>query len=278
MVEESSVFLPIIAAHQITATNIALGVIAFIAFSMTASAIYIINDVADLEDDRAHPRKRRRPFAAGDLAPATGLVVAGGLLLCGMILGLALSWAMLGVLVFYILVTTAYTFLLKRWPIFDVVTLAGLYTLRVFAGAIATGIALSSWLLLFSICIFLSLGIVKRISEVRLVEMRDDGKTAVRGYTIADANLLLSMSMASGYGATLVFALYAASPDVQVLYQSPVILFAVCPLLFLWISRAVLIANRGEMDDDPLVFAVTDKFSMATGAAIAGLLALGAQF
>lgn len=272
------IFLPILAAHQFTAGVISDAVIAFAAFSIIASGVYITNDVFDIQADRAHPKKRLRPFAAGDLSPVDGMVAAAGFFLIGAALSLYLSFAFALVILFYFIVTNVYTFYLKKEPVFDVLTLGGLYTLRIFAGAVATGLEISDWMLLFSTFLFLSLAIVKRVAELRLVELSAKKKPAGRGYTVDDTLMLVSMALASGYGASLVFALYVTSPAIQPLYTSPKVVFAVCPLLILWVSRAVFLAHRGKMHDDPLVYAVRDPMSLAISAAMVAFLTWGALF
>ncbi|MEL6980376.1 MAG: UbiA family prenyltransferase, partial [Pseudomonadota bacterium] len=266
------VFLPVLAAHQLEPASWLGAAIAFLCFSLVASGVYLVNDVFDIQDDRRHPRKRARPFAAGALSPLIGLGAAGAFWLAGAVIALLLSPVFAPILLLYWLTTNAYTFALKRLPLVDVFTLGGLYTLRVFAGAAAASLLVSNWMLLFSIFIFLSLAIVKRVAELRVSEQ--DGKSAAsgRGYATGDIAMLTGMSLASGYGAALVFALYASSPAVAGLYESPSILFAACPLLLFWISRAVMIAHRGEMHDDPLVFALRDKISLTATFLIALVL------
>jgi len=264
------VFLPLLAAHDFGGVWPALA--AFVAFSLTASSVYVLNDIADLAADRAHPRKRRRPFAAGDLSVGAGLRLAAGLLLGAVAVALGFAPLLfLGVLALYYAVTFAYSFWLKRRLIIDVITLAGLYTIRIVAGAAACAIVLSPWMLGFSMFLFLALAAVKRQAE--LVDMIAEGKDerAGRGYVPDDLPVIRAMALAAGYAAVLVFALYISSEEVTALYSRPEALWLVCPLLLYWISRMVMVTHRGRMTDDPIVYAATDKVSLAlvvAGAAI----------
>jgi 4-hydroxybenzoate polyprenyltransferase len=249
------VFLPMLAAHDASALPAALA--AFVAFCLTASSVYLLNDLVDLQADRAHPRKRRRPFAAGRLPIAFGLVAAPALLLLAA--AVALIWtppAFLGALAVYYLGTFAYSFWLKRKALVDVLTLAGLYTARIIGGAAATGLSLSPWMLGFSLFLFLALAAVKRQAE--LAQQAEGAKTAGRGYQTSDLPLLREMALASGFAAVMVFALYINSEAVTSLYARPELLWLICPLLLYWIGRMVLMTHRGYMDDDPIVFAAKD--------------------
>ncbi len=255
-------FLPVLAAHDLTAFwAVVLG---FLAFCCTASAVYIINDLLDLSADRAHPRKRLRPFAAGELTALTGLAMAGGLLGLALLLGLMTgNPAFLGVLAIYLAITFAYSLSLKRKLLVDVLTLAALYTIRIVAGGVATALVLSPWLLGFSMFLFLSLAAVKRQAELmdQLVTGRE---SSGRAYQVEDLPILRSLALSSGTAAILVLALYIASDDVQVLYGWPEVLWLVCPIILYWNLRMVMIAHRGHMTDDPIVFAAKDRISQLT--------------
>lgn len=255
------VFVPILAAHQITAEAIWSSLLAFVAFSLTASGVYILNDLLDLAADRAHPRKCRRPLASGRLRVAHGTWLAPLLLLGGLAFELPLGGNFIIVLVAYFAATTLYSLYLKRRMLIDICTLAGLYTLRIVAGGVATGIPLSVWLLAFSMFIFFSLAAVKRQAE--LVDSVAAGKeqTSGRGYLAGDLPLIAGMATASGYVSVLVLALYVNSPDVLELYSSPSALWGICAVLLYWISRMVMVTHRGNMHDDPLVYAVRDPVS-----------------
>lgn len=268
------VIVPVAAAHRLSEVDVlGASLIAFLAFSLCASSVYLLNDMLDLEADRQHPRKCKRPFASGQLSLVHGLVGAPLLLLGAFTVAAAcLPGAFLLLLVTYYGVTVAYSFGLKRLVMIDVLTLAGLYTIRIVAGAAATGIELSFWLLLFAIFVFLSLAIVKRYAELRTA--REAGKLSAsgRGYQVDDLNLLQSLGAASGYISVLVLALYVNSPDIADLYHHPKAVWALCPIMLYWISRVWLKTYRGRMNDDPLVFALRDPVSVLTGLAGAVVL------
>jgi 4-hydroxybenzoate polyprenyltransferase len=271
------VFLPMLAAHDLSGLVPVLA--AFVAFSLTASSVYLVNDILDLPADRAHPRKRFRPFAAGEIAIRDGVLLAGGLVAAAVAISLALAPPLfLGVLALYYVTTFAYSFWLKRKLTIDVITLAALYTLRILGGAAAASVVLSPWMLGFSMFLFLSLAAVKRQAELTDLAQSGKSQTAGRAYETDDLPVLRSMALSAGYAAVLVFALYIDSENVAELYARPEVLWLVCPLLIYWISRIVMKTHRGLMTDDPIVYAATDRISQITvllGAAIflvAGLL------
>lgn len=253
-------FLPMLAAHQPGAfLSVLLG---FVAFCLTASAVYVVNDLIDLTADRAHPRKYRRPFAAGDLSAATGVFMSGGLLGLALIFGLMTgNPAFLGVLALYLVSTFLYSLWLKRRLIVDVLTLAGLYTVRIIAGGTAASVMLSPWMLGFSMFLFLALAAVKRQGE--LMDQMQSGRTSLgRAYEVDDLPILRGLALTTSNAAVLVLALYLSSDDVQALYSRPEYLWLVCPLLLYWTTRMVMKTHRGLMTDDPIVFAVTDRISL----------------
>lgn len=267
------IFLPVVADHNVDSLAWQKAVIAFAAFSLVASSAYLLNDLLDLKADRAHPRKRNRPLASGALPLAHGSLMAPGLLVLGFALAaLTLSPLFVGVLAFYFALTTVYSIKLKRKLIIDICTLAGLYTVRIFAGGAATDTPLSVWLLAFSIFFFFSLAAVKRQTE--LVENVDLGSQRVKGrsYRVEDLHFVAMMAIAAGYVAVLVLALYIDAISVQNLYQSPVFLWGVCPVLLYWISRMVMLTQRGLMHDDPIVFAMRDRVSHICGLVILVIL------
>lgn len=267
------IFVPAAAAHQLSnITTLSRSLLAFVIFSLCASSVYLLNDMLDLEADRQHPRKSKRPFASGDLSLMFGLVAAPVLLLTALGLALLLPIKFLGVLAGYYVATMAYSFGLKRVVMIDVLMLAGLYTVRIVAGAEATAIPLSFWLSIFSIFIFLSLAMVKRYAE--LYVMREQGKLTAsgRGYHTDDLPLMQTLGGASGYLSVLVLALYVNSPDITPLYRHPKLVWLLCPILLYWISRIWMQTHRGDMHDDPLVFALKDRVSLLTGAAGAFVL------
>jgi 4-hydroxybenzoate polyprenyltransferase/phosphoserine phosphatase len=268
------VFVPLIAAHKVTELPL-LGqvVAAFVAFSLCASAVYVLNDLLDVQNDRRHPRKRYRPFAAAALPVPFGFVMAALLLT----LSFAIAWAtqpslFLALLGGYLALTTAYSFVLKTAPVLDVVVLASLYALRLLAGGVAVSIVLSEWLLLFALFLFLSLALVKRYTELKAMTTLDDRPLAGRGYQAEDASLLQAAGICSGFIAVLVLALYINSRDVTVLYTHPRVLWGLCIVLLFWITRMWFRAHRGSMDDDPIVGAVRDPTSYAAAAVGAFLL------
>ncbi len=255
------VFLPMFAAHQLDMVTVTQSLLAFVIFSMVASSIYVLNDLLDLRSDRAHPRKRERPFAAGTIPIAHATFMIAGLMGAGLILSLFLGWYFLLVMLIYFAVTTAYSLWLKRKAIVDIGTLAGLYTIRIVAGAVATGIPLSMWLLAFSVFFFFSLATVKRQAELTDSAARGKLKASGRGYLVDDLPVLVMMAVASGYVSILVLALYIQSPFVSKLYGTPKVLGVICGVLLYWVSRVILLAHRGQMHDDPVVFAARDRTS-----------------
>jgi 4-hydroxybenzoate polyprenyltransferase len=267
-------FVPAVLDHRLLDGPVMLKAgLAFAAFCCAASGGYVLNDLLDLEADRWHPTRRKRPFAAGLLSRSTGLF------LCTVLLGLALAIAFAtlplqftGVLVLYVSLTTAYSVWLKRIPVLDVLLLAAFYTLRVLAGLAATQVRFSTWFLAFSMFLFLSLAFVKRYAE--LARVRESAGTVVprRGYVSSDGEWMASFGAASGYLSVLVLALYINSDEVVALYRRPLALWLLCPLLLYWISRIWLLAHRGRMHDDPIVAALRDPASYAIGLGIAAIL------
>jgi 4-hydroxybenzoate polyprenyltransferase/phosphoserine phosphatase len=269
------VFLPVIAGHSFLDPVVLIAaILAFGAFSVAASSAYIINDLLDLPGDRDHPRKRNRPFAAAQIPILHGLALSATLMLAAVVLAMLLPWRFAFVLGSYVALTFGYSLLLKRRLLIDVIVLGGLYTIRVLGGVVATGEQQSPWLLMFSLFLFLSLAAVKRCSE--LVARREAGKPAPlgRGYVIADLAVLFPLAAAAGYGAVLVVTLYLSSPEVTQLYAHPMRMWMICPLLLYWISRVLIISNRNELHDDPVIFALTDRISWVVGALVAGVIAV----
>lgn len=265
------IFFPLLAAHLFSTLALGQAFVAFLAYSLVASSVYLLNDLLDLASDRAHPRKRKRPLASGALPLATGMALVPVLLFAGLALSLTLAPLFLLVICGYYLLTIAYSLWLKRRPIIDICTLASLYTLRVTAGAAATGLALSVWLLAFSAFLFFALAAVKRQAE--LVDMAQRGLQSVagRGYRVSDLPVVTQMATASGFVAVLVLMLYVNEPTVLTLYTAPVLIWGACLVLLYWIARMVLIAQRGEMEDDPVVFAARDRVSQIAFVVIVGL-------
>jgi 4-hydroxybenzoate polyprenyltransferase/phosphoserine phosphatase len=267
------VFVPIIADPAHGGWEWGWVLSAFAAISLVASAGYVINDLLDLADDRSHPRKRNRPFASGALSVATGTILAPALLILGLGIAAAVSLELTAVVLVYFLMTMAYSLRLKRHSIIDICMLAGLYTIRIVAGGIAVGISLSVWLLAFSMFTFFSLAAAKRLGE--LSDADAAGRTVTRrGYTLEDRRILSQMAISAGYVGVLVLALYIDEPTVQERFGAHRMFWGVCALLIFWISRLTLVANRGQMDDDPLIWAIKDPVSRATVLVVAVLVAL----
>lgn len=259
------VFLPMLAGHHFKPAAIAAAILAFMCFSLAASSAYIVNDLLDLPADREHPRKRDRPFAAGAVPIQHGIVLAAALLAVAIGGALAVSIEFLAVLALYVVATLTYSFFLKRKPIVDVITLGGLYTIRVLGGVVAVDAKQSPWLLMFCLFLFLSLALVKRCSELVAIQARGRLDISGRGYRVGDLGILSALGASAGYGAVLVVTLYLASPDVAKLYTYPTRMWLICPLLLFWISRILLLSHRGEMHDDPVVFAISDRTSWIVG-------------
>ena len=262
------VFAPLIAAHSIEFEEWFAGFIGFIAFNLISSSVYVLNDLLDLAADRQHPRKRIRPFAAGDVPIKFGLLTIPVLILLGVFVASNLPSTFALVLAAYFVITLFYSFFLKRRALVDIITLTGLYTLRVIAGAAATGLLLSPWIVAFCLFLFLALAAIKRQTE--LVSNLSLGQlgTIGRDYRVDDLLIIVMIALSSGCISVLVFALYINSPVVLSLYSSPWFLWGACPVLLYWIIRLVLLAHRGEMHDDPVIFATKDTVSLFCGAII----------
>jgi 4-hydroxybenzoate polyprenyltransferase len=269
-------FVPVVLDHKLLdAPTMAKAFTAFAAFCCAASSAYVLNDILDIEADRRHPAKRHRPFTSGTLRPAIGIVLVPALIA----LAYALSWSTLSdrfiqLLTIYIALTAAYSLYLKRVAVVDVLLLAGLYTLRVLAGVAAAHVRFSTWLLAFSMFLFLSLAFLKRYTEVSALSPADGDQVRRRGYLRGDREWLGSMGGASGYLSVLVLALYINSEQVVALYRTPLYLWLACPLLLFWTSRMWLLAHRGRIHDDPIVATVLDPMSYVTGALLALVLYL----
>lgn len=270
-------FIPPLAAHQFgSLDNVIHSIIAFCVFCLAASSVYILNDLIDVADDRYHHRKRQRPFAAGDLSLLAGWLLWPVLLVLACVIALlTLPTYFCAVLALYFMLTMAYSFRLKQLAILDVITLAVLYTLRIIAGAVAIYTPLSLWMLAFSMFLFLSLAFIKRFSELKLArEAGREMQVKGRGYVHKDLEIISSMGVGSGYLSVLVLALYIQDVHTVELYPSPHFILLACPLLLYWISRAWLIADRGQMHDDPIIFAIKDKVSWIVAVCFLGAFCL----
>jgi 4-hydroxybenzoate polyprenyltransferase len=270
-VKNALVFVPILTAHALTETAAWVGgVLMFLAFCFTASAIYLVNDLLDIAADRAHPRKRLRPFARGAVPLPVGVAAAGVLLVAG--LALALIGHVAWVVALYALMSISYSFGLKQLPLVDVFMLGGLYTIRLFGGGEATGHRLSLWLLGFSSFLFLSLALLKRVEEMMSLSSVGGSKAARRGYSATDTPILQLFGVASAFASSIVLALFVQSEATAQNYASPSLLWFVVPLLLFWQCRMWLSGARGYMHHDPIVYAGRDRISWAIGATTAAVL------
>jgi len=273
------VFLPMLLAHEWS--NPALfgkAILAFFSFSFAASSIYVLNDLFDLHADQHHPRKRKRSFAAGNLSLMGAAIAAPLLVLAAFAVAGLLPAAFASVLLIYLIITTLYSWRLKQMALLDVMTLAGLYAIRILAGSAAYGVETSPWLIAFSIFIFFSLAVVKRYAELREAaeEHLEKIHARGRGYRASDLPLLAGFGAGSGCVSVLVLALYINSEKVMQFYKNPSALWLLCPLLLYWIARIWLLAGRGELSDDPLDFAARDPQTWVIGALSATILIAGA--
>ncbi|HWB49569.1 MAG TPA: UbiA family prenyltransferase [Stellaceae bacterium] len=283
------VFLPLVTARALgDFAGWGEALLAFAAFSATASGIYLVNDLCDLAADRQHPSKCNRPFASGMLPLQTGLLAAPLLLLAGTTLGAAAG--ILPVLGLYAALSLGYSFHLKAQPLVDVFVLAALYTIRVIGGGIATGYTVSLWLLAFSSFLFLSLAIVKRVAELQALARRERRgparleavggrkvKVAGRGYLASDAHILELMGVAASFVTSLVLALYVQSEIMPANDHRPTLAWGIVPLILFWQCRLWLVTARGEMHHDPILYAARDWVSWAVTAASFALLLFGAK-
>lgn len=269
-------FVSIVLAHQVNQSDLLLStVFAFASFCACASGVYLLNDLLDIQADRYHKVKKARPLASGALPIKYGVVGVPFCLLVSGILAFHLPATFQLILLCYFVLTSGYTFYLKRLVLLDVIILSLLYTLRIIAGSAAIGISTTPWLLGFSIFLFLSLALAKRYSELHgaIVEGKTQ-KLHGRGYKIEDVEQLAVFGSCSGYISILVLALYLNSSQVSQLYSNVEFLWMVCPLLIYWVSRIWLLARRGDMHEDPVVFTLHDKVSYAVGAIVGVLLVL----
>jgi 4-hydroxybenzoate polyprenyltransferase len=267
----------VVLAHEyLDPAMIVACLLAIVSFSAAASAIYIVNDFTDLSADRRHATKRLRPFASGDLTISFGIVSIGVLLAVSFAAAAFLPPLFWLVLVGYLVATTAYSFGLKRMLLIDVFTLAGLYTMRIIAGAMATGTDVSFWLLAFSIFFFLSLALVKRFVELDGTEISRGARLAGRGYRPEDIDIVAQSGVASAFASALVLALYIDSMSVKELYPHPWMIWPLAPIVLYLTLRIWVLARRGEMHDDPIVFIASDWRSQMVSALGVILLVLAA--
>ena len=266
------VLVPLLTSHEFTFLAIARSIGAMIAFSICASSVYILNDVIDLEADRAHPTKRTRPLACGEFPLSFGLVLVPVLLFIAFSLGAVISVPFLFTLCCYFALTSAYTFFLKRKVIVDVIVLALLYTIRVIAGAVAIDVSVSKWLLGFSLFIFVALALTKRYVEISQLARHSLPAPKNRNYSASDLPIVGSLAAASAFNGITLFALYLSSDTASRLYRHPDLLWLICPILLYWACRVLIMAHRGAMHDDPVVFALRDRISWIIVAAIVAIV------
>ncbi len=257
------IFVPILAAQQLDGASILQAAFAFLFFCLAASSVYLLNDLLDVDADRRHPRKKQRPFAAGHLAVMPALVTAAALIVVSLIGAFLVTPEFGFALVAYLIVTGSYSVWIKRYPLIDVIVLAGLYTLRIIAGSAATDIIPTLWLLAFSMFLFTSLAFAKRYAEVSDVFKRGESNVGGRGYRAGDQNVLMALGTAAGIASIVTLALFVNNPTDPGLYKTPELLWGVCPVLLYWVAHIWLAAQRGTLTDDPIVFAFRDSASRA---------------
>ena len=256
------IFLPLILAHKFLDVNLLLkALVAFFSFSFLASSVYIINDIMDVESDRIHPSKKNRPIASGAVKISSALKVAFILMPLSFIISIFLGKEFLFVLLTYFITTSCYSFYLKKIMLVDILILSLLYTVRIFAGGVALNIYLSPWLFMFSLFFFFSLACAKRYSELYAVRNNLQDEIKGRGYQAQDLEQIQIFGSSSGYIAILIFALYIQSDISMKLYKTPSFFWALCPIMLYWISRVWLLSHRGQMTQDPIIFALKDKVS-----------------
>ncbi|WP_407530132.1 UbiA family prenyltransferase [Methylobacterium oryzisoli] len=266
------VFVPAITSHQFTLEALISACLAFMAFSACASGVYLLNDLLDLEADRIHPTKCHRPLASGAIPISQATAAIPLLFGLAALCAFAVSAGFAGVLTVYLVLTTAYSLHLKRKMLIDVVVLASLYTIRVIGGAVAVNVVVSEWLFAFSIFIFTSLALMKRYVELTAIADKGLMDPSNRNYKAKDAEIVAMLAAGAGMNAVTIFSLYVASPSVQTLYHRPSLLWLICPILLFWIARALMMAHRRHMHDDPVVFAIRDRVSRLAAVLVAAIL------
>jgi 4-hydroxybenzoate polyprenyltransferase len=259
--KNTPVFVPMLTAHAYALATFMQAALAFVAFSLCASGVYLINDLMDLEADRRDPTKQFRPLASGAIPIMQAVVAAPILLAAATLCAASVSLHFSAVLLGYLVLTTAYSLYFKRKMVIDAIVLAMLYTVRVVAGAVAINVYLSEWLLAFSMFIFFSLALIKRYVELTVRIDLGLADLSNRNYKLGDTNIIAALAAASGLNAVTIVSLFIASPTVQASYRRPELLWLMCPVMMYWIARTLLMAHRRMVTDDPLVFALRDKSS-----------------
>ena len=255
------IFIPMLMSHQLTIDNFILSIKAFIIFSLIASSIYVINDIADLESDKKHPYKKHRPLAAGLINLNQCKILIFILLLISSFFLLSTNLNFFFLIISYFIISNLYTFLFKKYIYVDLLILSMLYTLRIIAGGVITDISVSIWLLSFSVFFFISLASVKRQIEIMNLKKVNEKKISGRGYSLQNENTINKISIFSGCISILVLIFYINSPQILKLYSSPIFLWGMAFMMFFWITRIIYIAKKGKIKDDPIVYAINDKIS-----------------
>lgn len=256
------VFIPLVLAHRLgDLVLVGQALLAFLAFGLCASSVYLLNDLLDLPDDRRHPTKRHRPFAAGTISIRYGVMLIPGLLIGAFGLALFLPLKFVGVLAFYYVTTLAYSLWLKGIALVDMMVLTGFYIIRIVAGAAAVSVVLSFWLLAFSMFLFLSLALLKRFTEILRMQQQQGTTAFGRGYQTTDSETLPQFGTASASSAVLVLAFYINNEAVRDLYRHPEVIWLLCPLLLYLLTRGWLSARRGKLDEDLMAFVIRDRYS-----------------
>jgi len=255
------VFLPMLLAHVVKPAMLISSTLAFLSLSIMASAIYIINDLFDIESDRRHPDKRNRPLASGNFKILSAIKIVPILIIISIILGyFAKGTETVYIVLLYFTVTVLYSLVFKHIYIADIIVLAGLYTLRLLLGGITTDTQISHWLLSFSMFFFLSLAALKRFIELKNTNT-DNPDALVRGYVVGDIPIMMNAGIGAGLLSVLVYVLYINSPGISILYNNIFAMYLIAPVILFWVLRVWLIANRGRIHHDPVVFALRDRTS-----------------
>ena len=272
------IFIPLLAAHQINFEILKSAILMFVSFSLVASSVYIFNDIIDIKADKSHPKKRFRPIPSGKISTFKGKLLAIMLLITGLLIGSIINELYIYILVSYFIISNFYSLIIKKIIIFDICTLAILYTIRIISGGVVLNIELSLWLLVFSLFFFFSLAAIKRQAELVDLIKRKKLRSLNRGYNISDLPVIAMSGLGSGYISVLVMAFYINSPEVIKLYSQPLALWGICIVLLFWITKISLITQRGDMYYDPIVFAVKDFISQICFLLIIIFISIGILF
>jgi 4-hydroxybenzoate polyprenyltransferase/phosphoserine phosphatase len=258
------VFVPLVLGGQFFSPQAWLAAtLGFFAMSLLASGTYIANDMWDLAEDRRHWSKKRRPLASGQLSLARGLALLAGCGSAAFLLAALDGSGAVAALAVYLLMSLLYSYKFKREAIVDVLLLAGMFTMRLVLGQVVTGVALSPWLLVFSMFVFLSLSLIKRHTEVARMVDHGHKKVLGRGYLAGDAPMLLALGVASSMGAVLIMILYLIEEAFQAnFYRHSAMLWGFPMVVFLFLGRIWLLCQRNEIHDDPVAFALKDRVSL----------------